>query len=320
MVTGDLSLGFIDSSSFEATASLFNEVFSKESKASDFEWKYRKDLFGRLYGVQAKDREGKVVAHVATVPLEGMFGGDKIPFFQFVDAMVHPLWRGRNTLTTMIHTLLKLIRDHHSAFFPYVFPGPISSMIGQRYGWLRILKKSVEDIVISRPRKVNFTRRMRFISFEKFNPKCSTDVVDSLWRSLYGYFPICIIRDSSFLIWRYVSHPWFSYDFYIVKRLWKPVGWIVLETNHSSPPRIIDYLMSPFVMNEVFSCFFSELKTEEVTVWIPDFLKRFIFNLGELHPTPIDLALVVDDFTSSLALSETVSACFFYNMGDIDIY
>ncbi|MCX7823184.1 MAG: GNAT family N-acetyltransferase [Syntrophobacterales bacterium] len=314
------SFRFLDSSRFEATASLFNEVFSKSAKPSDFEWKYREGLFGRLYGVQVEDERNNVISHVAAIPLEGFFAGERIPFFQFVDAMVHPSWRGQNILTAMIHMLLRFICNHHPVFFPYVFPGPVSSKIGQKYGWLGLLG-SIEDVSIGRLDQRAFPRWLRLISFEKLSPNFSEDVMDSLWARSRKYYPVLITRDSTFLKWRYLSHPWFSYDFYLVKRLWKPIGWIILETRDSSPPRIVDYLLPPFSMREVFSCFLRELAIHEAILWVPGFLRKEFLDLKRAYyPTPIDLAIVVNDSVPFLPPLEILSSCFFYTMGDIDIY
>lgn len=319
MISESFSFCFLEDSDFGATASLFSEVFLKSAKASDFEWKYRKDLFGRLYGVQVKDIDERVVAHVAAVPLEGMYSGERMLFFQFVDAMVHPLWRGRNTLTVMIHTLLDFIRSHHSVFFPYVFPGPVSSKIGQKNGWLRLIKP-IEDVIITWSRKYGFFGRLGFISFERFDPESSPDIIDSIWEKNSRFFPVLIARDSAFLKWRYLSHPWFSYDFFLVKRLWKPVGWIVLERQTSNPPRIVDYFVPPYLMGKVFRCFLAEIESDRAILWVSDFLRKVMFIPAEFCRTPIDLALIFGDFISYLPPAEILSHCFFYTMGDIDIY
>lgn len=316
---GELNFRPLDNSRFESTAELFNEVFSKSAEASDFAWKYREELFGRLYGIQAEDEDRQVMAHVAAVPLEGIFAGEKMPFFQFVDAMVHPSWRGRNTLTAMIHSLLAFIRAHHPVFFPYVFPGPVSSKIGEKHGWLKRLR-SVEDVVVNRPERIRPAEKLQFISFDAVDPLSFISVADAIWEKLSRLYPILIKRDGNFLRWRYVSHPWFSYDFYVVKRLWKPVGWIVVESRHNNPVRIVDYLVPPFVMEAVIRRFLHELNLDKAIVWIPDVLRLSGVTTGEAHPTPIDISLVTDGLSPYIPSAETVRHCFFYTMGDIDIY
>jgi hypothetical protein len=314
-----LSFRFLDSCHFDEVASLFSCVFSKQVKGSDFDWKYRKELFGRCYGVQGVDENGKAVAHVAAVPAEGIFSGQPMPFFQFVDAMVHPEWRGRNTLTQTIHLLLEFIKNHHSVFFPYVFPGPVSSKIGQKYGWLKLIKP-VEDVVVTVSSRGWLADKMSFISFERFNDIPS--VVDSLWMKFANVYPISLKRDSQFLFWRYKSHPWFSYEFYLVKRLWKPIGWIVVESTANKPPRIVDYLLPPLVVNTVLQSFLRELSLTEVILWVPDVLRHTGFNekFAVFRSTPIDLCLVTDGRLDYLPPAEILSATFFYTMGDIDIY
>ncbi|MEJ5301289.1 MAG: GNAT family N-acetyltransferase [Thermodesulforhabdaceae bacterium] len=315
-----LSFRFLDSSHFHDVASLFSLVFSKHVRSSDFDWKYRQDLFGRCYGVQAVTETGQVVAHVAAVPAEGVFSGQSMPLFQFVDAMVHPEWRGRNTLTHMIHLLLGLIKSYHPCFFPYVFPGPVSSRIGQKYGWLKLIK-SVEDVVITPCSKGWFASKLSFISFERF--KNIPSVVNSLWIKLQRAYPILVKRNEQFLSWRYVHHPWFSYEFYLVKRFWKPIGWIIVESAANNPPRIVDYLLPPLEARAIFENFLRELSFSEAIVWLPEVLKQqMIFNPKAVifRPTPIDLCMVTNEGLDWLPPAEILSATFFYNMGDIDIY
>jgi len=314
-----LSFRFLDSCHFDEVASLFSLVFSKQVKSSDFGWKYRKELFGRCYGVQAVDGNGKAIAHVAAVPAEGIFSGTPMLFFQFVDAMVHPEWRGRNTLTQMIHLLLGFIKSHHCVFFPYVFPGPVSSKIGQKYRWLKLIKP-VEDVVVAVSSKAWLPSKMSFISFERF--KDIPSIVDSLWMRFLNTYPILLKRDGQFIFWRYKSHPWFSYEFYLVKRLWKPIGWIVVESTANKPPRIVDYLLPPLLVNTVLRRFLVELNLTEVILWVPDVLKHTGFNekLGVFHSTPIELCLVTDGSLNYLPPPEILATTFFYTMGDIDIY
>ncbi len=290
------------------TADLFSKVFGKSYKEDYFFWKYRFNLFGRLYGVQAVNEKGEAVGHVAAIPLKGHWYGKETVFFQFVDAMVHEEHRGKNTLTRMIEVLFDFIKEHHQEFFPYVYPGPVSFKIGTKYGWLTHLE-SVKDVII-KPRRRSFT----FLKLEE--PTQELGIITKIWTSLKNYYPIALMRDEEFLKWRYLSHPIFSYKLYVVKKFWKPIGFVVCSFNQEGMPRIIDYLLPPESYKEVLE-HISFLFGKPMVAWISScFLRE---NL-EVLSTPIELCLVNYGLLSNLPPLDAIKKDFFYTMADIDIY
>jgi hypothetical protein len=108
-----------------------------------------------------------------------------------------------------------------------------------------------------------------------------------------------------------------------VKRFWKPLGWIIVESNHNNPPRIVDYMLPPFMIEPVMRRFLHEMKLNKAVLWIPDVLRLSVTSgtrFGEAQPTPIDFSIVTDGLSCYLPPPEILRYCFFYTMGDIDIY
>ncbi|SFM94409.1 GNAT family N-acetyltransferase [Thermodesulforhabdus norvegica] len=294
-------------------SSLFKQVFFKDFSPEVFLWKYRMKEYGRIFAVCAWDFDkNELVGHVASIPLAGWKEGREIVFFQFVDAMVHEKARGRNLLTRMIHRLLEEIEHSQDAFIPYVFPGPVSSIIGQKHGWLHVVSE-IEDLCPQRATGLSFLRRLpvRFIKDEPEKRTCNR-----LWDEVGKHFSCLLKRDWEFVNWRYLNNPVERYDFFYVEIFGRLRGWFVTGI-YPDGRRLVDYLVPPGWIKPFFLKICDAFG--DVKCWIPHCLRQYVRGISFAGTaTPLTLAAITT--ASPFDLVSLLKKSLFFTMADIDIY
>jgi|GEM_PF-1361158 len=297
---------------YAQVANLFRKVFYRNYTSDYFKWKYRESFREQIFAIGAVETAtNTLVGHVAAVPLRGKLYDKDCTFFQFVDAMVDPHWRGHNLLTRMIHLLVKLIKATTQNSFCYVFPGPISLEIGKKYKWLYPVD-AVQDISFRAPSVLpRLTKPV--IQFEE--NRLTVDTHEKLFRQILIDYPCCIQRDWTFFKWRFFEHPANKYNYYLVKLMGKPIGWSVfMKVQHEL--RLIDY----WIFKKFLPLFFTALcNYNGVTVWIPKHIRIAIKHLRPRYKdTPITACLIGDE--KIWANPTSIRDDLFYTMADIDIY
>lgn len=298
---------------FVAVSALFNRIFCKDFSPQVFFWKYRMEEYGRIFAVCTWDFERlELVGHVAAIPLSGWKDGRETIFFQFVDAMVHERARGRNLLTKMIYKLLENIKGSYDNFIPYVFPGPVSGAIGQKYGWLHRVTEIKDFRPLGASRLSLFrTFAVRFVKGEPEKKRCN-----DLWERTGKDFPCAVKRDWKFISWRYLKNPVENYDFFYVEIFGRPVGWFVMGS-YQDGIRLVDYLI-PIRWIELFFMKLGDV-FENIRFWIPPFLEGHLRRIEyTCDPTPLTLAVVTRDRHRDLV--PVLRKGLFFTMADIDIY
>ncbi|MGD9853732.1 MAG: hypothetical protein AB7U20_02155 [Planctomycetaceae bacterium] len=103
------------------------------------------------------------------------------------------------------------------------------------------------------------------------------DEIDDLWQQLRGTIRLSLIRDRTYLAWRYANHPAFKYSLFGVYDHHSPIGWLVstqrdLSSSHNEEVRIQDMLLPPDLMLPVLQQAASFLKAQSLILWLPDHL------------------------------------------------
>ena len=291
---------------------LFNTVFNQQMTLSEWRWKYRAFERGKIYGVVAENSRGNIVAHVGALPYLGKFFEQEVMFFQFVDAMVHPQWRGLDLFRKTIKYLFEVISLDFKEFFAYAFCGPDSARIGNKKGFIHHLYH-IEDIYLLEPTSFS-SFKYKFLTLD-FDPCPDMDRLNSLWRKNQKFYKIILKRDASFTYWRYFQNPQKRYRFFWVKKLFRILGWIILY--EGSKVIVVDYFLPYDSLEEVFCLIANSFKETKIWIspWIYKKMKRFIYFKKE---TPITFSWI--SFNFSLELFTSIQKHVFFTMGDVDIY
>jgi hypothetical protein len=210
---------------------LVSEIFGKHWDERVLEWKYRKNPAGEaLSAVAVKD--GKVIGQTGAIPARFSVDGNEIIGSQEVDGCLDKKLGKFDTLYRLI-LLRRKINKENGIGFAYLFSLDISSKIAQKAlkGSIRVCSTpwlvkimDVEPLLHKRlPLKgiswllapiVNRTLRTlhpvgrtipqgtRMKRVERFDGR-----FDAFWNRIKGDYPIMVVRDSSYLNWRYADVP-----------------------------------------------------------------------------------------------------------------
>jgi len=222
--------GYVETDDQELSR-LINEIFGKHWDDQVLEWKYRKNPAGRALSAVA-EKGGRVIGQSGAIPARFFVDGEEIVGSQEVDGCLDKKHGRFDTLYRLIR-LRRKINEENGVGFAYLFSLAISSKIVQKAlkGSIRVCSTpglvavlDVEPFLRKRlPLKgiswllapiVNRTLRLlhpiglaipegtRMERVERFDGR-----FDSFWNRIKGDYPIMIVRDSSYLNWRYVEVP-----------------------------------------------------------------------------------------------------------------
>jgi len=233
---------------------LVSEIFGKDWDERVLEWKYRKNPAGSALSAVA-EKDGRVIGQTGAIPSRFFVDGDEIVASQEVDGCLDKKHGKFDTLYRLI-LLRRKINKENAIRFAYLFSLDISSKIAQKAlkGSIRVCSTpwlvnvlDVEPILHKRfPLKgisrllspiVNRTLRIlhpigraipegtRMKRVERFDGR-----FDSFWNRIKGDYPIMVVRDSSYLNWRYADVPHRDYTVFSLENAatTEILGFIVL--------------------------------------------------------------------------------------------
>lgn len=293
---------------------LFFEVFGKEMSIEQWNWKYLHQGNGRVYSKVVEDPSGKIVGHAGAIPLKGIFKGKLIPVFQIVDVMVHAKARGylgrKNVFEILIKNLFENIGKEFPDVFCYGFPGTRPFILGKRIGVYDKVEQAVENY--------KYLRRSLFNPYRVKIIVWNDDRLDGLWKSLSTDFPLSLIRDKSYLNWRYAMNPFFSYQLFGFFLLGNLKGWVVIR-DLKDEVLVIDLFTESKRYISILKALENYLIAQgkkTIRFWLPEKRRKYIKGYS-VKETPI----VVTNMVWKLPVQTHVAReSLYYTMGDADIF
>jgi hypothetical protein len=210
---------------------VFGEVDAPRNTVEYWRWEYVDAPAGRAT-IWVGEAEGSIVGHYAIRPVKMQHRGEPVLGSTSIDAMTHPHYRRESVFATLGQRAYAELAQDGPAL-TYIFPRKIS-MAGSiaKFDWKYLCALSV----FVKPIDVNAVVE-RFISgrailapvravsrvllglvykgrrrhpqergevrwLERFD-----DRVDRFWAQLAPRYPIAVVRDSSYLNWRYFDNP-----------------------------------------------------------------------------------------------------------------
>ncbi len=310
---------------------LFREVFGTERTLTRWRWAYEKNPAGARTIMLAFAPDGTLAAQYAGTPYRALWHGEPILVNHLIDSMTHPRYRaailGRKGLfVRMTEHYLTFFAEKRNIAVQYGFPGVRHRRLGNlllRYSNIKQVMRASRRIVPA-PRRRGIMRLPALTSLreESFD---NADCVNPLVRSAGQRYPLTVVRDGTFLRWRFGSHPESRYRFFILRRLGRVRGYAVV-TEDNDVGRIVDYVLPDGrsggrLLEELTTCF-DRQRVRHVETWCdadgPD--RRHLETAGfVVEADDRDLMLVARSFRPDLDI-ETEARGFFFTMGDSDLY
>ena len=298
----------------EGITSLFKDVFGNEMTIDQWRWKYFIPGSGKIYSKVVEDAAGHIIGHAGAIPLRGVFQNKPVQFFQMADVMVHAEARGflgrKNVFEVMMKILFEDISKEFSDVFCYGFSGIRPFILGKRkkvYDQIELASENVKRL----HRSLLNPYKVQLIGWDD-------DRLDSLWTIFSINFSLSLIRDKRYLIWRYETNPFFSYQLFGFFRLGKLKGWAVTRDSDNEIS-IVDLLTEPRRFMGILKALENHLISrgkKNIRIWLSERWRKHIKGY-----TANETQVVVTNLIWKLPLqTSTAKENFYYTMGDTDIF
>jgi hypothetical protein len=312
--------------------SLADTVFGPGKKTPEiWRWLYLENpVPDPVIGVTRDHETGAMVAHGAVIPLSGRFGGRPASFGLAMDAMTHPAYRGAvlGRRGAFLSTALHVIRRIEPRMpFAYGFPEERHLELGRlALGYVPLRPAPCMSLALPRAGTGNGTgkRARRAVrAFRSFGARANM-----LWRRVRDDYPFSLVRDSTYLNWRFRDIPHRRYRMLaLTGSLGRWEGWLVFSVE-GDEARIVDLLVPrrlPSACEALVEAALegaAEAGATSCVTWMPEhapgrpLLERVGFEDEEDRAQAL-LAVRIQD--SSIRLEDAAHG-FHFQMGDSDLY
>jgi len=214
--------------------------------------------------------DGEILGHVGAVPLRGWVDGEEVPFFQLTDIMIHPEHRAKYDFLTLAPKSIEVeIRAAYPKSVLYGFTGRRTALWYRRMGG-RVKEEACDRLVriaAHEPEPVND----QGIEFAEWS--WDRDEIDEIWGG--SKIRAGLMRDRTYISWRYERHPTKDYTLIGVLARGEPVGWFVtqpwsrVDTVLRDEVRLLDHFLPEEVARPALQLAARYLKARTLVFWLP---------------------------------------------------
>jgi hypothetical protein len=294
---------------------LFEIVFGWAPSRTTWEWKYGPPWSDRTYAWVSRI-DGRLVGHAGVIPHRGLVNGQEVPFAQFADIMLHPDFQGRSNYLSGPSVALGAIRREspHTVLFGYV--GSRAAPWYQRLVGKSALATECEEFVVTRANAVMDgmnKKNVRVMELDWEAPE-----IDRVWKNAERVFKTGLIRDRTYLRWRYAGHPTHRYHLFGVHEGAEVIGWLITaqigksEEELRPEVRVVDLLVPKERVLEALQEAAVTVHGKAVVAWLPRNLRP------SSAPTRETGSIALHHFGTSRAAAESVQDDVYYTLGEAD--
>lgn len=298
-----------------AITKLFSAVFGQILTAEYWRWKYTGNGLSEPLARLAFDVNNQLIGHAGAILLQGWRDGKPLPIVQICDVMVQPAARGqlggRNVFTRLARELLQNIAERWPSALVYGFPGLRPFRLGE-YVKVYAALETAQSLQLPAHTKKLLPSLIKTHLLDWKDQR-----LDRLWDKLANNLPLALIRNRTYLHWRYATHPQHSYRLVGVYLCHHLLGWAVLRIVEKRL-LVIDILLAPRCLGLGLSAVQRLAGTwglNDVEIWLSARWRQHLN--GVIKSTPV----IVTNMVWRAALpTETVAQELYYTMGDLDIF
>lgn len=210
----------------------FNRVFQQGNPNASprtlahWRWKFERNPAGRRI-VVAVLPEGRVVAHYAGIPARARLQDRLCCFTQPVDSFSVPDFRaGLKKPGLFVHTGWDWY-ERYGGFdkdpIIYGYPIPQAWRVGHRFLGYELVRP-LNVLFREGPARGDVPKAVRVRVVDQV-----PDAVDTIWTAMQPDFEAAIVRDTTYLRWRYGEHPDATYRFLLAEDSRAPRGFAVMR-------------------------------------------------------------------------------------------
>jgi GNAT superfamily N-acetyltransferase len=235
---------------FEVFCAAFGEPHDKDQWLEWWLWKYQNNPAGSpiIWVAEADDR---LVAQYAIIPVKMKMGDRIITGSQSVDTMTHPDYRGRGMLFTLSERVFEEA-GKQGIEIVYGFPNRMTSWY--RKLWLEvdarstlikplnlrnILDKKITNTFLLKVGETSLSFFVKIFSRTSYPPEIDGLTITRVssfderfydfWENVSHDYEISVVRDMTYLNWRYVDIPGVDYAIFVAEKSGQVMGYTVLR-------------------------------------------------------------------------------------------
>lgn len=295
---------------------LYKVSFGSSGSSALWDWKYLHNPFAKKDPeiIIAMDK-GKIVGARPVLLAEMWLNNEKVKVAQPSDTMVHPEYRREGIFSRMNQFAIEYYEKNNYTLF-YNFPGTMSYSGYLKQGW-QIVSITEDLFMVTNPQKIiscklankslsyvlgffydNFLNsRKEALQPSSFQIKICDRLTNDVERidTLRNKSGIELVRDATYLNWRFDQHPEHSYKYILASENDRLAGYAVTSVQEKSNGLIFGMVVDYLVRDNNIDCFRSlmngclkeleKINHDIVSIWIfgqPEFrdvlMKQFGFK------------------------------------------
>lgn len=321
-----------------AVLDLFNAVFAEDdpnyhARSRDhWEWEFVKNPAGNqvILGIEPG---GRVIGQYACLPAVVNLRGQRVMCGQGIDSLVHPDYRRGLKREGAFLKIAKYYFDHLGIpsvnAYGYGLPNSKAFRIGVRM--LKYIPISAPLPTLGRnlfdkpsdPEVGRDAASGEISEVERFGPEH-----DALWTRIEPGYPMAVVRDSTYLNWRFVDCPSVDYRCFQLRSNGAVRAAWVLRENWTGPPILAiselvlahdDFAALAAILKHAVE-FARRVGQQRVELWLPKTHPFFTATLAQgfiTEDSPFNLCIKIyrDDMPV-----DWVERSWFYTLGDSDVF
>lgn len=309
-----------------AMQDLFKLAFGHEMSAAHWEWKYGD---GRGFGVGLMRGE-QMIAHYGGMSRAVRFRGRAMLAAQGCDVMSNPSVRGalgrRGAFFQVAEACTAgAVGGGRAHAIGFGFPNERSYGVGERLGLWHVVDAVIGLSWSSSPMAAGRRLTLEALGRDGDGQIRAASTVNRLWRRMAQAFPESIVgvRNSEWLVHRYLNHPFNDYEVLLVRRglLRRAAGVLVLRTQ-AHHLDLMDLVACPDqfpLLIDVARARAHAMGFDRVNAWVTESHKPLLCSPLSGTAQVTDMRLLVPHLTHVSAPSEEeVRGRWFLLAGDAD--
>jgi hypothetical protein len=188
----------------EKIRELFHISFGRDLSHNEWFWKYKMSPWGSVAYVVVDDNNN-IIAHYGAIRHAVNLEGSLLWAFQACDVMTHPAYRGKMTgkKPFIIQGCEMFLKDNIMDFV-FGFPSERNARLHEitlgfsKYRKVTLFKKQLEE-----SNNIKGKPYVLRIGWDTINPAD----LDDIWKKSNNKLSLSIVKDSRYLLWRYLENP-----------------------------------------------------------------------------------------------------------------
>jgi GNAT superfamily N-acetyltransferase len=243
---------------------------SELAESDYFDWLYNENPAGRpLLAVATETTTGQIIGFIWYIPIRLRYFGTTVCAYLGANALVHPDYRRRHVYSALQAMAVKECIQRGAAVL-YGFGRPASIKGAKAFGFeainIPLLAKPFDMKQLAHARglgpvlAVALTVGWRLAEATVLHPKLPRGNIkvqqeaafdesfDRFWQRVADKYPIVVVRDRTFLTWRFCSVPFREYEILSVRDGSELIGYALLRCGEILDVRcglIMDLLVEP---------------------------------------------------------------------------